>query len=69
RVVEGTGLENRRSERVLEFESLRFHQHFSPSLEISWGFFVSVVYHSRLTPSSSTRHPPALFKSSAKLIT
>ena len=26
RAVEGTGLENRRPERVLEFESLRFRQ-------------------------------------------
>lgn len=40
RVAEGTGLENRRRETVLEFESLRFHHQIqNPGLN-SPGFFV-----------------------------
>lgn len=40
RAVEGTGLENRRPERVLEFESLRFRQiQKNPAIEISRDFF------------------------------
>ncbi len=40
-MVEGTGLENRRPERVLEFESLRFRQiQKNPAIEVSRDFFV-----------------------------
>lgn len=39
RAVEGTGLENRRPERVLEFESLRFRQIRNPSRYATWVFF------------------------------
>lgn len=43
RAVEGTGLENRRPERVLEFESLRFRQIRNPSRYATWVFcFLSV---------------------------
>ncbi|MEG1251090.1 MAG: hypothetical protein RSE37_20800, partial [Citrobacter sp.] len=42
--VEGTGLENRRPERVLEFESLRFRQIRNPSRYATWVFsFYSVL--------------------------
>ena len=39
RAVEGTGLENRRPERVLEFESLRFRQIRKPCDSNIAGFF------------------------------
>lgn len=38
RAVEGTGLENRRPERVLEFESLRFRQIRNPGRYATWVF-------------------------------
>ena len=38
RAVEGTGLENRRPERVLEFESLRFRQIRNPDRYAIWVF-------------------------------
>lgn len=40
RAVEGTGLENRRPERVLEFESLRFRQIRNPCDSNIAGVFV-----------------------------
>ena len=47
RVVEGTGLENRRPERVLEFESLRFRQFLNKinSLGVSFDFVLHKVLH------------------------
>lgn len=38
RAVEGTGLENRRPERVLEFESLRFRQISNKINNLKYGF-------------------------------
>ena len=38
RAVEGTGLENRRPERVLEFESLRFRQICNKINSLKHGF-------------------------------
>ena len=38
RAVEGTGLENRRPERVLEFESLRFRQILNKINNLKNGF-------------------------------
>ena len=46
RAVEGTGLENRRPERVLEFESLRFRQILAPSNFVARGFFVPAIFSS-----------------------
>lgn len=45
RAVEGTGLENRRPERVPEFESLRFRQILNKinNLKVSFDFMVHKV--------------------------
>ena len=40
RVVDCTGLENRRRETFREFESHRFRQNPTPSIEPAWGFLL-----------------------------
>ena len=49
RAVEGTGLENRRPERVLEFESLRFRQIYGKINNLRWvfGFALHKVLHKK----------------------